>query len=288
MGEIKELCRRFDIVIANTLVMWAAVEASHETGVPVIWFIHESQVAHHLLAHNPAIQPALAIADRLVMPTHRTAELYRNFTSRAIEVVPYGIPPVTCPTTESRKDMRTAFLLLGSYERRKGQDIFLEGITLIPAERRQQAVFRAAGRVLEKDFYEVVRRRAAEIPQVELLGALGHDDALGKIAGSDVLVSASRDETMPIVILEAMSLGKAIISTNVGGICEWLETNVNGILVPNENSTALAEAMKGCLERSSQITMLGRNAARTFAESFSIHRLGDTFSDLIETVRRHR
>jgi len=288
MGEMAKLCRHFDVVIANTLVMWSAVQASHEAEVPVIWFIHESQVAHQLLAQNPAIQPALMIADRLVMPTHRTAQVYRAFTERAIDVVPYGIPAAQCVPSESRKDKRMAFLLLGSYERRKGQDIFIDAITEVTAEMRELAVFRAAGRVLEKDFYEILSRRAARIPQVEFLGALEHEDALAAIARSDVLVCASRDETMPIAILEAMSLGKAIISTNVGGISEWLQNDLNGILVPTESSSALAQALNHCLEHPSQIASLGKNAAETFVASFSIRRLGDTFTSLIESLRRDR
>jgi glycosyltransferase involved in cell wall biosynthesis len=85
-----------------------------------------------------------------------------------------------------------------------------------------------------------------------------------------------------------MSLGKAIISTNVGGICEWLQNNLNGLLVPTESSTALAHALNHCLERPSQIATLGKNAAATFAASFSIRRLGDTFTSLIESLRRDR
>ncbi len=288
LTEMTKLCRHFDVVIANTLVMWSAVQASHEAGVPVIWFIHESQVAHQLVAQNPAIQPALMLADRLVMPTHRTAQLYRAFTQRAIEVVPYGIPAATCLPGESRMDKRMIFLLLGSYERRKGQDLFLEAIAQIPAEIRQRAVFRAAGRVLENDFYEMLIRGAEKISQVEFSGALEHEDALRAIARSDVLVCASRDETMPIAILEAMSLGKAIISTNVGGIHEWLQNNLNGILVPTESSSALAQALTHCLERPNQIATLGKKAAETFVESFSIRRLGDTFTSLIESLRRDR
>lgn len=45
---------------------------------------------------------------------------------------------------------------------------------------------------------------------------------------------------MPITILEAMSLGKVIISVNVGGIGEWVRDEMNGLLVERENPRALA------------------------------------------------
>jgi glycosyltransferase involved in cell wall biosynthesis len=280
---MQELCSRFDATVANTLVMWSAVEASHAAGVPVIWYIHESQVAQQLVAQNPAIEPALMRADLLVMPTHRTAHLYRRFTERGIVVVPYGIPPAKNPNFPPNE--RPIFLLLGSYERRKGQDVFLEAIAQVSRELRERAVFRMAGRTLEKEFYDALSRRAVEIPELELLPALEHDDAVTAIARADMLVCASRDETMPIAILEAMSLGKAIISTNVGGICEWLQNDLNGILVPSEDSTALARALDRCIRQPSHTAILGQNAAKTFAESFSVRRLGDTFSHLIQSLR---
>jgi glycosyltransferase involved in cell wall biosynthesis len=116
---------------------------------------------------------------------------------------------------------------------------------------------------------------------VQLRGALAHDEALEAVAAADVLVCASRDETMPIAILEAMSLGKAIVTTNVGGIAEWLIDGVNALLVPAEDSRALAEALRRSIEERELILSLGEQARRTFAENFSIDRLGERFSALI-------
>ena len=102
------------------------------------------------------------------------------------------------------------FLLLGSYERRKGQDVFLDAIAQLPEGTRARGLFphgRPAN--LEKEFYEALAARAAELPNVELSGALEHDAALAATNAADVLVCASRDETMPIAILEAMSLGQS-------------------------------------------------------------------------------
>lgn len=287
MEELRALCRQFDVIVANTLVMWSAVEAAHAEGVPVIWYIHESRVAEQLLAHNPGMQSAFELADLLVMPTCRTAQLYAAFTDRAIEVVPYGIPPA--PEQAKRpEETQTQFLLLGSYERRKGQDIFLEAITQFPEEARQRAAFRMAGRALETEFHADLLRRAAGMPDVELSGALEHDAALAATSAADVLVCASRDETMPIAILEAMSLGKAIVSTDVGGISEWLTDGKNVLIVPPENIGALAQALTRCLDEPSLAAHLGANARRTFTEHFSINRLGTNFARLIEQVRRKR
>lgn len=285
MAELRSLCRLSDIVIANTLVMWAAVQAAHEERIPVIWYIHESLVAQQLIAQIAEIQPALAMADLLVMPTFHTAQGYAAFTDRSIEVVPYGIPEVTAPVNVRPRDpSRVTFLLLGSYELRKGQDLYLEAIAQLPSAARERAIFRSAGRKLDRDFYDALARKAAVLPNVELLDALEHDHACAAISSADVLVCASRDETMPVAILEAMSLGKAVVSTNVGGIAEWLSDGQNALIVPGENSRSLAQAITRCLTEPGLLDALGRNSQKTFQENFSLDPLGKRFTILIERV----
>ena len=286
LDELAALCRQFDVVVANTLVMWAAVEAARAENVPAIWYIHESRVAEQLIAQNPRMQSALELANLVVMPTRRTAQLYATFTDRAIEVVPYGIPAAPEQPRQPLESRALRFLLLGSYERRKGQDIFLDAIGQLPEGTREWASFRMAGRPLEKEFHEALAVRAAELPNVELSGALEHDAALAATNSADVMVCASRDETMPIAILEAMSLGKAIVSTDVGGISEWLTDGEDALIVPPENATALAQALSRCLSEPELVSTLGGNARRTFTENFSIDRLGKSFARLIEQVRK--
>lgn len=290
LAEFGALSARFDVVIANTLVMWAAVHGANEQGIPAIWYIHESLVLHHLLEHIPEIKPTLGLADILVMPTRRTAQLYATLTYRPIEVIPYGIPPA--PTGRGRPASNEAgvirFLLLGSYEPRKGQDLYLQAIARLSASEKSCGFFEMVGRILDRPFYERIEQQVGQMPNVQLRGALDHAQALEATAATDVLVCASRDETMPIAILEAMSLGKAIVTTNVGGVAEWLHHGMNALLVPAEDGPALADALRRCLNESGLIASLGRNARQTFSENFSVDRLGGRFSGLIERVRKDR
>ncbi len=287
--ELGALCARFDVVIANTLVMWAAVRAANEQGIPVIWYIHESLVAHYLIAHFPEMKPALGLADVLIMPTERTAQLYATLTDRPIEVVPYGIPRARgAPEKTAGNSAPIRFLLLGTYEPRKGQDLYLQAILQLSPGENSRAVFQMAGRILDRPFYEKIAHLAEQMPNVELRDGLDHDEALEASSAADVLVCSSRDETMPIAILEAMSLGKAIVTTNVGGVAEWLRDGMNALLVPVENSLALAQALRRCIDQPGLIGSLGEKARQTFSENFSIDRLGERFSRLIEQVRKEK
>jgi len=64
-------------------------------------------------------------------------------------------------------------------------------------------------------------------------------EAMTRLKESNLLVIPSRMESIPQVIKEAFFLQIPIVATNVGGIPEVIENNVNGLLVPSENSEEL-------------------------------------------------
>jgi L-malate glycosyltransferase len=73
---------------------------------------------------------------------------------------------------------------------------------------------------------------------------LGYRDDVGSILKTiDIFVLASRLEGLGTSVLDAMSIGLAVIGTDAGGIPEMIENEVNGIVVPKENQEALAEAI---------------------------------------------
>jgi glycosyltransferase involved in cell wall biosynthesis len=62
-------------------------------------------------------------------------------------------------------------------------------------------------------------------------------------AAADVFLLPSREEGMPIAILEAMRAGLPIITTTVGGIPEMIKDGTSGILIEPENPQKIAEAL---------------------------------------------
>ena len=64
------------------------------------------------------------------------------------------------------------------------------------------------------------------------------------LANVDIFVLPSLWEAFPIALLEAMSMGKAVIATNVDGTPEIIENNSNGLLIsPHNLEKELTEAM---------------------------------------------
>ncbi len=102
---------------------------------------------------------------------------------------------------------------------------------------------------------------------VELPGFV--DDMVAVYAGADVVVLPSHPtEGLPMSILEAMSMSRPILTTDAPGNRETVEPGVNGWLVPQDDSAALAAHMERLLELPSLVTQLGRASRELVVKRF--------------------
>lgn len=88
-----------------------------------------------------------------------------------------------------------------------------------------------------------------------------------------VYVLASYHEGMPRTVLEAMSMGRPILTTDVPGCRETVLSGENGYLVPKQNAEALAERMIWFIENREQLEHMGRASRQIAEERFDVHKV---------------
>jgi glycosyltransferase involved in cell wall biosynthesis len=98
---------------------------------------------------------------------------------------------------------------------------------------------------------------------IQYLGTV--DDVRPHLAGAHVMVLPSYGEGTPRSVLEAMAMGKAVVTTQVSGCRETVIDGQTGFLVPPKDPVALAEAMGRFLADPALAQKMG-TAARTYAE----------------------
>jgi glycosyltransferase involved in cell wall biosynthesis len=89
---------------------------------------------------------------------------------------------------------------------------------------------------------------------------------------ADVFVMSSISEGTPVSILEAMSMGKAVIATNVGGVSEQVVNNKTGLLVNPKSSTELAQAIISLTQNPAKKKEMKTNARKRTLAMFSLQR----------------
>jgi colanic acid/amylovoran biosynthesis glycosyltransferase len=101
-------------------------------------------------------------------------------------------------------------------------------------------------------------RQAGLEREITITGWISGDRVKAEILAARALVLPSFAENMPVVIMEALALGRPVISTYVAGIPELVLPGKTGWLVPAGDEIALANAMRDVLEASvERLTAMG-------------------------------
>lgn len=99
---------------------------------------------------------------------------------------------------------------------------------------------------------EALVQRTGLTERVRITGWISGEQVLTELQAARALVLPSFAEGLPVVIMEAMALGRPVITTYVAGIPELVRHGENGWLVPAGDVDALAHAMRACLAASGE------------------------------------
>jgi len=278
----------YGATIVNTILNWRSVYAARAAGRPCIWWVHESQFGQGLAQRYQRVAGALALADAVMFPSKATADLYRAFAPDGDFVAVHtglDMQPLEGHDDAFRKRPNTVCIVaLASIEPRKGQDVLLKALALLPGDVARQVDCYLVGRVLDWDFYRDLTKTAAAMRNVHIVGEVPHDRVTSYLRGSDIFALPSRDEALPISMMEAMHYAKAIVVTDVGGVAEVVEHEVNGLVVASQDAQALADSITALVRDPELMQRLGRNAQAKFDEYLTIERFGGEVVSLIQQL----
>lgn len=114
---------------------------------------------------------------------------------------------------------------------------------------------------------------------IEYLGAL--EDVRPAFASASVFVLPSYREGTPRSVLEAMAMGRPIITTDVPGCRETVVDGVNGLLVQARDAVALAEAMERMIDRPELRREMGDQSLRLCRSKYDVDRINAQLLDYL-------
>ena len=102
----------------------------------------------------------------------------------------------------------------------------------------------------------------------------------------DVYVLASRNEGLPLALVEAMLASRPVVATDVGSVSEAIADGETGLLVPPDDAPALVRAVRSLLDDPARAAALGEAARARAVESFSAQAMARQYEELYDEVRR--
>jgi len=142
----------------------------------------------------------------------------------------------------------TQILYIGNLKKEKGVLELAAAFELLLKKYPKARLLYAGAGVYFSEIEGELEKRGI-VQHVELLGQVDHSDLPAMIARSTMVVLPSYNEGVPNVLLEAMSSGKPVVATRVGGIPEVVIDGKTGILCTEKSVSSLADAMDRCLSR---------------------------------------
>ena len=167
---------------------------------------------------------------------------------------------------------------LGVVTGRKGLDVMLDALEQLGGSVDRFRVEIAGSAPAEGPAeYERVRAAydAAGLPNVEFTGNKDHAGVVEVLCRTDVLILVSFGEGLPMVILEAMSAGAAVIATAVGQVTDAVVDGVTGFIVPVGDAGALAAALGRLVDDPLLLDTLASGGRKRAEEMFDLSRLCD-------------
>lgn len=130
----------------------------------------------------------------------------------------------------------------------------------------------------------LVRHHGLE-DRIQLCGMMDGEGVARVIQSARALVLPSFAEGLPVVIMEALALGRPVVTTAIAGTPELVQPGVNGWLVPAGSVDALRAALLEVLRAPVQrLSQMGRSGAELVAREHDVVREAQRLASLFRTV----
>ena len=187
----------------------------------------------------------LKSADVAVTNSKASAEFCKKLCpGRKYEVVYRGVEIgkiINNKVVREKYKNKTIILFAGRLIDGKGVTDLIEAVSLIKFKNWVLLIVGDGPRRIDLE-NQVKRKNLGD--RVLFLGQMSHQDLMGVVNISDIVVNPSYTEGIPTNIIEAAKCGRAIVATDVGGTREIIEDNKSGFLVTPKDVELLVEKLK--------------------------------------------
>lgn len=251
----------FDAILAAWAYpdAFAAARLAREFGCPLVTNVLGSDI--NALAAMPHLEPQIKQA---LGQSHKVIAVSHALRERVLEL---GISPDKVIVQHNGVDGerfrlqdrcevrlrlglapdRPVVLYVGNWVAEKGVDVLVRAFARLSEEGNKSIQLALVGSgPLEPALRELVKQHSLE-DQVRFCGRKSHAEIPDWMAACDVFCLPSLREGCPNVILEALSSGRPVVASQVGGVPELL-SNETGVMVEAGNADALAKSLRSALE----------------------------------------
>lgn len=272
---------RIDIAYSATSAMNLALLAA-PTRVPRIVSEHTSPGAFRREMKWPRLRRAATRllyrrAAAIAVPTRAIAD---EVAAPRVHVLPNPVLRTVPDHLQPRAPEGTKLIAAGRLVPAKGFDTLIDAAALLAKQGTPFTLTIHGEGPLRDDLQARIAAHGLQ-DRVTLAGQTA--DLATALRQADLLVSSSRREGFGNVLIEAMAEGLPVLATRAGGPETFIDSPVNGFLVPPDDAPALAQAIAALLADPAR-RLAVRSAALETARGYGVARSTRAFTALLDAV----
>lgn len=283
-GVHVNMAERLSLVRKSVIVV-----ACRALGTPVVLHLHAAQLHHFYRALPLPLQRLTRWVFSLPASVVVLGAAARRFVieelhvpPQRVEIIINGVPRPEQPRVVRPADAPRRVLFLGNLSERKGVSDLLNALARPGFDPSRLQVTLAGGGDIAG--YKAKAVSLGVDDTVIFEGWCDQQKVAKLMSQADVLVLPSYDEGLPLVILEALAHGVAVVCTPVGEIPAVLSDGVTACFVQPGDIDGIAAALHRLLREPKLLEDLGRNGRALYERQFSLPRF---FASVARVHRRH-
>lgn len=261
----------FDVIhLHEPLVPGPTVTALLMRMAPTVGTFHAAGDSTSYRVLNRTARWAANHIDVRVAVSEQARELAARYLDGDYQVLFNGIEVSRYRRPDIERVKQPTIFFCGRYEPRKGLEVLLEALKLVPQSVRLWVASDGPG-------IDVLRNRYASDDRIDWLGRITEDDKIKRLASCTVFCAPSlHSESFGIVLLEAMAAQAPLVASALDGYCNVATHDRDALLVPPGDAVLLADALNQILTDTSLTERLVEGGSRR-AEHFSMQVLAQKY-----------
>ena len=270
--RLRRLFRRykFDLIHGNGSYQFKAALAARLAGVPAVWHFNDTQM--DAVIKKICLVIAKYCSSGFIVAGDRVRNYYIRGNSLekkpCIEVhAPVDTnlfdPNHVIPDKRVSKMQGRKIVSVSGINPTKGLEYFIDMASCLLPRYNDLGFFVAGAEFSsQKKYYQYLKDLIVSSKltnnHFKFVGMI--DNVASFLKSADICVFTSIAEASPTAVWEAMSMGKAIVTTDVGSVSQYIENGKSGFIVPIKDVKALREKVEILLENSTLRQKMGADA----------------------------
>lgn len=278
-----------DLILICTLVGHNLVNRYSQTNKPILWWLHEGK--YSLDFYKNYLPKSIPNNVKVFCGGKYTQRLLKEFGFEyKSDLLLYGVNDVNKKVNKFiQQNNKVKFLLAGTIDERKGQDIVLEAIQKLEKEHLAKAEFFFVGDRNYGDTSNVYRqlfKMEKEYRNITVINAINREKLFEIYTKVDCLICPSRDDPMPVVATEMMMFSKVCICSTNTGTSDFIKDGYNGFIFENENAEELARKIAYVILHKNELNMIKKYSREVYEEIFAMDIFSNKLKNIIEQMTK--